>query len=320
MSATGTVETVDPAGVAAEAGAGDRRVEFNAALGCLWMALMSVAARFAPGLLVFLGVLSVLVVVHEGAHLAAARRAGMFCEEFAVGFGPKVCSVRVGEMWWSWRLLPVGGFVNIVGMSHRSEVAPELEARTFRAGSLRARLGVLAAGPVSNLVAAFVLLVGALWVQGVPSPVPAAFEFTTQSVAESFSGYAQLVGSLGEYPAALASAGEAGEPVRAMSPVSGSQFAAAAAEMGLAWLMLFAAAVSVALGAFNLLPIAPLDGGHMAVAVWEAAASRLRGRAVRVPVRLLNGVALSVVGFLVLLSGASMYLDVVAPVASPFGG
>jgi len=34
----------------------------------------------------------VLVAVHEWGHLVMAKRAGILCREFAIGFGPKIVS------------------------------------------------------------------------------------------------------------------------------------------------------------------------------------------------------------------------------------
>ena len=49
----------------------------------------TVAAIFA--------VLMIVVIVHELGHYLVAKRSGIQVEEFAVGFGPRVLSKRVGE-------------------------------------------------------------------------------------------------------------------------------------------------------------------------------------------------------------------------------
>jgi regulator of sigma E protease len=47
--------------------------------------------------------------------LIFAKRAGILCREFAIGFGPKVFSHKKGETTYTIRLLPIGGFVRMAG-------------------------------------------------------------------------------------------------------------------------------------------------------------------------------------------------------------
>ena len=57
----------------------------------------------------------VLVGIHEWGHFYFARRAGILVREFAIGFGPKLFSLRKGETTYTFRLLPIGGFVQMAG-------------------------------------------------------------------------------------------------------------------------------------------------------------------------------------------------------------
>lgn len=52
---------------------------------------------------------------HELGHLVFAKRAGILCREFAIGFGPKVFSFKKDETVYTIRLLPIGGFVRMAG-------------------------------------------------------------------------------------------------------------------------------------------------------------------------------------------------------------
>ncbi|WLD95189.1 RIP metalloprotease RseP [Alkalihalobacillus sp. AL-G] len=56
-----------------------------------------------------------LVFFHELGHLLLAKRAGILCREFAIGFGPKIFSSKKGETLYTVRLLPLGGFVRMAG-------------------------------------------------------------------------------------------------------------------------------------------------------------------------------------------------------------
>lgn len=63
----------------------------------------------------FVIIFGALVFFHEFGHLVFAKRAGMLCREFAIGFGPKVFSFRLDETLYTIRLLPLGGFVRVAG-------------------------------------------------------------------------------------------------------------------------------------------------------------------------------------------------------------
>ncbi len=56
-----------------------------------------------------------LVSLHEWGHYYFARKAGILVREFAIGFGPKLFSIKRGETRFTLRLLPIGGFVRMAG-------------------------------------------------------------------------------------------------------------------------------------------------------------------------------------------------------------
>jgi regulator of sigma E protease len=56
-----------------------------------------------------------LVSLHEWGHYYFARKAGILVREFAIGFGPKLFSIKRGETRYTLRLLPIGGFVRMAG-------------------------------------------------------------------------------------------------------------------------------------------------------------------------------------------------------------
>lgn len=57
----------------------------------------------------------VIVTIHEWGHYFFAKRAGILVREFAIGFGPKLFSVKKGETRYTLRLVPAGGFVRMAG-------------------------------------------------------------------------------------------------------------------------------------------------------------------------------------------------------------
>jgi len=63
----------------------------------------------------FIIIFGALVFFHELGHFVFAKRAGILCREFAIGFGPKVFSYKKGETVYTIRLLPIGGYVRMAG-------------------------------------------------------------------------------------------------------------------------------------------------------------------------------------------------------------
>jgi membrane-associated protease RseP (regulator of RpoE activity) len=92
-----------------------------------------------------------------------------------------------------------------------------------------------------------------------------------------------------------------------------ARVAGQAAEAGLleAFIELFAF-FNVFVGILNILPLPPLDGGHLAVLGFESATGR------RVDPRRLVPLTALVAGFLILFTLALTYLDVVSPIPNPF--
>lgn len=56
-----------------------------------------------------------LVGVHEWGHFYFARRVGILAREFAIGFGPKLFSYKRKETQYTFRMLPLGGYVRMAG-------------------------------------------------------------------------------------------------------------------------------------------------------------------------------------------------------------
>ena len=67
-------------------------------------------------------VFSVIVFIHEFGHFVTAKLSGMQVDEFAIGFGPKLFSYRYGPTEYSMRIIPLGGFNRIAGMSEEEEL------------------------------------------------------------------------------------------------------------------------------------------------------------------------------------------------------
>lgn len=124
-------------------------------------------------LLVFLGILSVLVVIHELGHFLAAKKFGIKVEEFGFGLPPRLFGIKRGETIYSLNWLPIGGFVKLLGEDRDDNGEPKVKEeeakRAFFAKPLWQRAVVLVAGVAMNFfLAAFII--SFLFTQGVMVP------------------------------------------------------------------------------------------------------------------------------------------------------
>lgn len=112
------------------------------------------------GVLIFVVALLVSIMLHEAGHLVTAKAFGMKATRYFVGFGNTLWSTRRGETEYGVKSIPLGGFVEIMGMSSIDEVDPVEEPRSFRAKPGWQRSIVLLAGSFMHFVIAFLLLSG----------------------------------------------------------------------------------------------------------------------------------------------------------------
>ncbi len=97
--------------------------------------------------------------------------------------------------------------------------------------------------------------------------------------------------------------------VRFESPVGVVRLFHSAAADGLGTVLYLLAVVNLSLGIFNLVPLLPLDGGHVAIALYEGARSRPRRR-YHADVGKLLPLFYLAIGLIVFLGGTSLFLDV----------
>ncbi|MEV0360042.1 site-2 protease family protein [Nocardia sp. NPDC050697] len=152
---------------------------------------------------------------------------------------------------------------------------------------------------------------------GVLAAVPASLAFTGDMFVRTLESLAQMPAKV----AALWTAVTGGErdPETPVSVYGASRIGGETAERGL-WgiFILVLASLNFFLGAFNLLPLLPLDGGHMAVVLYEKARNSLRawrGLAPGGPVDYLKLLPLTYAA--VVIGGAYMVLTLTADIVNP---
>ena len=97
--------------------------------------------------------LGLIIFVHELGHFLTAKLFKMPVSEFSIGMGPQVFSLDTKNTAYSFRAIPIGGYVNIEGM----EIGSEVE-NGFSSKPAYQRFIVLFAGVFMNFLMAFILL------------------------------------------------------------------------------------------------------------------------------------------------------------------
>jgi regulator of sigma E protease len=215
-----------------------------------------------------LALLSLLILIHELGHLVAAKWAGIPVAGFSVGLGPKLWTRRWGQVEYSLRALPLGGFVMLA-------VTDEEELRAI---PLRKRLAFYLGGPLANLLAALPAL-------SVLNGTVRGASFYQLAIAP----FQQVAASCWQLLGVLASLPSRPESISGVVGIVVEGGRLAQSGRGLE----IAISLSISLAVFNLLPIPVLDGGQITMACLEEAFPRFAK--FRVPLTVLGMIVLAAV-------------------------
>lgn len=136
-------------------------------------------ASVVSTVLVSLIALGILIFIHELGHFLVAKAVGVGVERFSLGFGPRLWSFRRGETEYCISVVPLGGYVKMVGEEAHGEEAihPATSgesgsdpAKSFALKPLWARTLIVFAGPGMNFVLAAAILSGISLAVGVAVP------------------------------------------------------------------------------------------------------------------------------------------------------
>ena len=108
----------------------------------------------------FIVVIGVLILIHEWGHFIVARLTGVGVERFSIGFGPVLLRWRGKETEYCLSVIPMGGYVKMMGEESPLEggaALPYDPAKAFALKPLWARFLIVFAGPGMNFVLAAVI-------------------------------------------------------------------------------------------------------------------------------------------------------------------
>lgn len=112
--------------------------------------------------------LGALIFIHELGHFLFAKLFGVGVEKFSLGFGPKLVGKKVGETEYLLSAFPLGGYVKMVGEGEEVELSEDEKEKSFADKPVLQRFVIVAAGPVFNLIFAYVLFI-IIFMLGVPA-------------------------------------------------------------------------------------------------------------------------------------------------------
>ena len=72
-----------------------------------WLVLLAIIA--------FILIIGIIISLHELGHLIVAKKSGILCHEYSIGFGPIIYKHQFKETLFCIRLIPLGGYVQMAG-------------------------------------------------------------------------------------------------------------------------------------------------------------------------------------------------------------
>ncbi len=101
--------------------------------------------------LLFILLFGVVVFIHELGHFLIAKASGVYCERFAIGFGPTLLKKKWGETEYAICAFPLGGYVKMRGEDPNDKDSAN-DPRSFLTAKLSHRIGIASMGPIANLL------------------------------------------------------------------------------------------------------------------------------------------------------------------------
>lgn len=106
----------------------------------------------------------IMIFPHELGHFIVAKAVGVKVNEFAFGMGPAIWKKQKGETLYAIRIFPIGGYCAMEGENEDSD-----HERAFNNKSGKAKIAVLLAGSVMNVLIAILVMIILMGVIGSPT-------------------------------------------------------------------------------------------------------------------------------------------------------
>lgn len=119
-----------------------------------------------------------LIFFHELGHFLLAKLVGVKVLKFSLGFGPKLISKKIGDTEYLLSAIPLGGYVKPLGEDPEEELSEEDKPRAFNYQPVWKRMAIVVAGPIFNLVLAYVIFTAFLGLN-LPVIIPDLDSITT---------------------------------------------------------------------------------------------------------------------------------------------
>jgi regulator of sigma E protease len=105
--------------------------------------------------------LGFVIFIHEMGHFLAAKWCDVNVETFSIGFGPSLpyCHYKLGETTYKIGLIPLGGYVKMLGEGSESEDGED-DPRSFKNKTVGQRMLIISAGVIMNMLFAMIGFIG----------------------------------------------------------------------------------------------------------------------------------------------------------------
>lgn len=136
-------------------------------------------------IILFILILGVIVLIHEGGHFLFAKLTGVHVYEFSIGMGPLIWKkIAKDKTQYSIRAIPIGGFVSLAGEEVDEEQRKKTKGKNLQDKTVFQRFLVMFAGVFFNFISAFIILFLSAIIAGAPSTEPVLYDITEGSPAE----------------------------------------------------------------------------------------------------------------------------------------
>lgn len=115
--------------------------------------------------------LGFVIFIHELGHFLLAKWNGVKVEKFSIGFGPALVKFVHGETEYALSVIPLGGFVKMLGETAEENAATSNDPRSYNNKSVGARMAIISAGVIMNILLGLICFI-IVYSQGVPE-IPA---------------------------------------------------------------------------------------------------------------------------------------------------